>query len=58
MADKLNNKTQDGNTIDLNEQGQIEYWTEILNCTEPQLRSVIRLVGNRLSEVKKYFTKQ
>ena len=58
MADKLNNKTQETNTINLNELGQIEYWTEILNCTEPQLRSVIRLVGNNLIDVKKYFTKQ
>ncbi|MBL7911386.1 MAG: DUF3606 domain-containing protein [Bacteroidia bacterium] len=55
MTDKSNNDNSDLNTITLNEQWQIEYWTDLLGCTEPQLRSVIKLVGNKLSEVKKYF---
>lgn len=55
MANKSNNNNTDLNTIILDEQWQIDYWTDLLECTEPQLRSVIKLVGNKLSEVKKYF---
>lgn len=57
MADKLNNNIPETNTINLNEQWQIDYWTELLGCTEAQLRSVIKLVGNSLNDVKKYFIK-
>ncbi|MEO6302651.1 MAG: DUF3606 domain-containing protein [Bacteroidia bacterium] len=56
MADNLNKKPE-SNTISLSEQSQIDYWTEFLGCTEPQLRSVIKLVGTSLNDVKKYFTK-
>lgn len=56
MADKLDKNNNDTNTITLNEQWEIEYWTGLLGCTESQLRSVIKLVGNKLSEVKKYFS--
>ena len=57
MADKLNNNIPESNTIILSEQWQIDYWTELLGCTESQLRSVIKLVGNSLNDVKKYFIK-
>jgi len=57
MADKLNNNIPETNTINLSEQWQIDYWTELLGCTEAQLRSVIKLVGNSLNDVKKYFIK-
>ena len=56
MAHNLNKKIPDTTIISLSEQSQIEYWTNFLECTEPQLRSVIKLVGNKLSEVKKYFS--
>jgi hypothetical protein len=56
MADNSDKKIPDTNIISLNEEWQIEYWTGLLDCTEPQLRSVIKLVGNKLSEVKKYFS--
>ncbi len=55
MANKSNNNNTDLNAIILDEQWQIEYWTVLLGCTEPQLRSVIKLVGNKLIDVKKYF---
>ena len=55
MADTISNKNKELNTIVLNEQSQIDYWTAFLGCTESQLRSVIKLVGNSLKEVKKYF---
>ncbi len=55
MADESNKNNNETNTISLNEEWQIEYWTGLLGCTEPQLRSVIKLVGNKLSEVRKYF---
>jgi len=57
MADNLNKNTPESNTINLSEQSQIDYWTEFLGCTEAQLRSVIKLVGNSLKDVRKYFTK-
>ncbi len=57
MIHKTNNLTPETNTISLNEQWQIDYWTEFLGCTEAQLRSVIKLVGNSLNDVKKYFIK-
>jgi Protein of unknown function (DUF3606) len=57
MADNLNKKKPEGSIIDLSEPGQLEYWTEFLGCTESQLRSVIKLVGNSLKDVKKYFRK-
>lgn len=52
-----NKNKSETNFINLNEPGQLEYWTEFLGCTESQLRSVIKLVGNSLKDVKKYFTK-
>ncbi len=57
MADNSNKKKPEGSTIDLSEPGQLEYWTEFLGCTESQLRSVIKLAGNSLKDVKKYFRK-
>ncbi|MBL7920374.1 MAG: DUF3606 domain-containing protein [Bacteroidia bacterium] len=57
MINNSNKNIPDPNIINLSEQSQIDYWTEILGCTEAQLRSVIKLVGNSLQDVKKYFTK-
>ncbi|MBA3682126.1 MAG: DUF3606 domain-containing protein [Bacteroidetes bacterium] len=57
MADNSNENKTESNTIHLSEQSQIDYWTEFLGCTEAQLRSAIKLVGNSLTDVRKYFTK-
>ncbi|MBA2610792.1 MAG: DUF3606 domain-containing protein [Bacteroidetes bacterium] len=57
MLNESNKQSGDINTINLNEQWQIDYWIDVLGCTESQLRSVIKIVGNKLSEVKKYFVK-
>jgi hypothetical protein len=57
MADNSNKNKSETNTINLSEPGQLEYWTEFLGCTESQLRSVIKLVGNSLKDVRKYFRK-
>lgn len=57
MADNSNKNKSETNTINLSEPGQLEYWTEFLGCTESQLRSVIKLVGNSLKDVRKYFSK-
>lgn len=58
MANHSNKNIPESNIINLSEQSQIDYWTEFLSCTEAQLRSVIKLVGNSLKDVRKYFTKQ
>jgi hypothetical protein len=55
MADDLNNRgPQDRARINVNEQHELDYWTEALGCTEQQLRDAVAAVGVGSESVREY----
>lgn len=40
--------------VHVNEDWEIHFWTRALDCTEDQLRSAVRAVGNGAANVRAY----
>ena len=54
--DELINKNQEAVAkINLDGIEEILYWTRRFNCTESELRKVIKTVGNSVNIVEKFF---
>lgn len=59
MSDDLKNRgPADRSKISLTEAWEIQYWTQALGCTEPQLRAAVAKVGNGAAAVKAHLAKK
>lgn len=55
MPDDLSKRRPlDASRINLNQQWEIDYWTETLNTTKTKLRNAVSKVGTSVSAVKEY----
>lgn len=55
MEENLQNRGfQDRTRINLNEQWEIDYWTDALECSESELRSAVKEVGDSIETVTDY----
>ncbi len=58
MADKLDERgPQDRSRIDLNEERDVRYWCDKLNCRPDELRVAVNAVGVSVNDVKIYLGK-
>lgn len=53
MDDK-SKRLQDGKTISLSEEWELDYWTNALGVTRDQLRGAVAAVGVSAERVKEY----
>lgn len=44
----------DGERIDINDRGEVAYWTEELGCSEEKLKEAVETVGTSVEKVRKY----
>jgi len=55
MGDDLKDRgAQDRSRINLEEDWEINYWTNELDCTESELREAVSKVGNSADSVRRY----
>ena len=40
--------------VNINEEFDIKYWTQLFGCTEAELRSAVKAIGNSIDEVRIY----
>ena len=53
MSDNPNDRGEpDRSRISLEQEHEVRYWTEALDCTEEQLREAVAAVGNSADEVR------
>jgi hypothetical protein len=58
MADDLENKgVEDRRTISLSEPWEVTYWTNLLGCTDEELKEAVEQMGNSSQVIKDYFFK-
>lgn len=48
---------EDPQRININQPWEVEYWCDLLGCTESQLRAAVRAVGPMVKDVKAYLGK-
>ncbi len=59
MGDDLTDRgAQDRSRINLEEDWEINYWTNELECTESELREAVSEVGNSADSVRRYLANQ
>ncbi len=58
MADNPNIPgPQDRNTINSHQPYEVRYWAQQLGVSEAKIHEAIRVVGNRVADVKRYLGK-
>ena len=58
MGDNLKRKQpEDPNKINVNQQWELDYWTEKFGVSEAKLKEAVRAVGVFVKDVKKYLGK-
>ncbi len=59
MSDDKNDRgPQDRARIDVNEDYEVQYWTEALGCTPDELRAAVRAVGVSAEAVREHLNKR
>lgn len=51
------NGPQDGNTVNQNQDWEMNYWSNLFNVTKDELKDAIGEVGNNASALKNHFGK-
>jgi len=49
---------EDGRHVTLTREGEVQYWTDALGCTEDELFRAVNEVGNSAPRLRQYFTEQ
>jgi len=58
MSDDLTKRRpQDASKVNVNEQWEVNWWTQEFGCTETQLRNAVKAVGVMAADVRKYLGK-
>jgi hypothetical protein len=54
MPDNLHKKQLDSKRISLGEPYEVRYWCKTLGCTEQELKTAVKAVGDSTAEVKEF----
>ena len=54
MEDDPSKTALDRKMISLEQEHEVRYWTEVLGCTEEELRRAVAHVGNSVQDVRDY----
>jgi len=55
----LNKKgPQDRVRINLNEDWEVDWWANRFECTPPELRKAVKVAGDSVESLEKYFSKK
>jgi hypothetical protein len=46
--------TRDRSRVNLEQDHEVDYWTQTLGCTEAQLRAAVQQVGSSAEKVREY----
>jgi hypothetical protein len=56
--DKTNRGPAVRSRININEDYEVRYWTQVFECTAIELRNAVRVVGAMVSNVRWYLQRQ